>query len=229
MGHARLTLKKGERYGRLTVMAPIEPHSGDTKYWFKCDCKDKTIFPAAAHLVKNGYIQSCGCLHMEILVAQGARNVTHGQARTGKVTTEYFSWSSMMARCYRKSLARYKYYGGRGITVCERWHTFANFFADMGKKPPGTSLDRIDNGGNYEPSNCKWSTPREQSGNQRTNVRKTYGGETMILADWARRYKMSQATLSRRIHKRGMSFEDAILTPVRPCIRTPKPPDGQKH
>lgn len=93
---------------------------------------------------------------------------THGQAAGGRLTPIYRTWCAMRARCLSKTNAGYKYYGGRGITICERWLTsFENFRADMGPRPAGTSIDRINNDGNYEPSNCRWATQKQQANNQR--------------------------------------------------------------
>lgn len=94
-------------------------------------------------------------------------NTVHGGARRGAVTREYGSWHAMLQRCENPKHHAFKNYGGRGIVVCERWHLLENFLADMGPRPPGKSLDRINNNGNYEPGNCRWATPKEQIANQR--------------------------------------------------------------
>lgn len=112
--------------------------------------------------VKSGATTSCGCYMSEWSVA---RFTTHGQTNTGT----YKSWKSMLARCEQPRHPHYENYGGRGIAVCERWHRFAEFYADMGDRPEGLTLDRIDNDGNYAPGNCRWATRRQQWENSRAN------------------------------------------------------------
>lgn len=118
-----------------------------------------------------------------------------GQGGTGTHVT----WLSMRARCLRKSSTQYKWYGARGIKICRRWSRFSLFLADMGERPAGKCLDRIDNNGNYEPRNCKWSTRAEQGRNRRGNVTLTHNGRTMILADWAKDIGISTACLGARV------------------------------
>jgi hypothetical protein len=154
--------------------------------------------------------RSCGCLRSEF-----ARRVKHGQY----ATKTYGTWQSMMKRCYQPNNISYKNCGGRGITVCQQWHEFTNFFADMGERPVGKTLDRIDNNGNYEPGNCRWATPKEQSQNSRQPRFITYAGETMNLTEWSARLGMSLSNFSRRL-RRGWTIERAITEPVQERYRS---------
>jgi lambda repressor-like predicted transcriptional regulator len=120
----------------------------------------------------------------------------------------------MRSRCYQKSNSRYNTHGARGITVCEAWHSFDGFFADMGPRPDGMSLDRIDNDGNYEPGNCRWTTNKVQANNRRSNRLITYNGQTMTLQQLADSAGMNRRTLAKRLSK-SWTVEDAISIQVR--------------
>jgi hypothetical protein len=155
----------GQRFGRLLVLdrVPREPRaSGQAKWRCLCDCENISIIGSNA--LRSGATQSCGCLRRDALVT---RNTTHGLSGT----RTYNSWCNMIRRCTHDNDPRYPEWGGRGITVCERWLDYPNFLADMGERPPGTTLDREDNDGNYEPGNCRWATPPEQMANRRNTVR----------------------------------------------------------
>src|SRR5882762_1540124 len=110
-------------------------------------------------------------------------------------------WKSMVRRCVDLGNPEYKNYGARGIVVCQRWREFINFFADMGHRPAGMSLGRINNDGNYEPGNCRWATPLQQSWNSRKAWRLTLNGETLLLREWARRLGLSKNALKERQEK----------------------------
>jgi hypothetical protein len=134
---------------------------------------------------------------------------------------EYRAWASMLGRCYNPNLDAFKHYGGRGITVCDRWrHNYHNFLADMGRRPGKEfSLDRKNNDLGYSPDNCKWSTKSEQSQNRRVANRITAFGETRCLSKWARDLGIRQSTLHRRIYIYGWSVEKALSNPVRKIKR----------
>lgn len=125
-------------------------------------------------------------------------------------TREFKTWTSLRQRCFNPKSQSYSRYGGRGITVCERWNNFQNFLDDMGKRPQGKSIDRIDNDGNYEPSNCRWATSKEQNSNRRSVQMYTYNGKTNHIRGWAQEVGIKHSTLANRIRKYGLSFQEAI-------------------
>ena len=148
----------GCKFGRWTVLYWKETKYTEHIWICKCECGiEKEVIGGS---LKSGKSKSCGCLSRDLTIKHGMEG-----------TAVYNTWASMLTRCRNKNNAFYKNYGGRGISVCDSWLQFENFYADMGDKPEGMSLDRINNDGNYCVENCKWSTPKEQA-NNRSNSKK---------------------------------------------------------
>ena len=184
---------------------------------FECECGNKTIIYTCR--VRSGHSKSCGCL----VADNPGGPKKHGQApkwiKGRKSTKAYIAWNAMHRRCTsNEEYHAFKDYSGRGIKVCERWKSFENFFEDMGKSPQGTSLDRIDNNGDYEKSNCRWADSKTQQRNTRANVYLTFRGETLIVLDWAHKIGISVNTLRSRL-KMGWSTDRALTEPARKKLK----------
>ncbi len=191
---ASIELRIGQRFGRFIIKSNCENHK---KVVAICDCgKTKSVFFSN---LKRGLSRSCGCLAVE---AAKINFSSHGKSNS----SEYRSWSAMRTRCTNKRNLHFKDYGGRGISICARWDKFENFYADMGPRPKGMTLDRKENNGNYEPGNCRWATHPMQTGNTRASHNLVFGGEKRCLSDWARRIGMKRETLRQRL-ARGWSVE----------------------
>ena len=158
----------GRRFGDLRVLWRAGKNGNGTTWRCRCLCGAKAIVPG--YNLRHGLTKSCGCRRLAV----GERSLKHGRKvvdpTSGKRVRDrsYTTWCSMRQRCQNKKKKNYSLYGGRGITVCDRWDSFENFIADMGERPIGKTIDRFPNmNGNYEPGNCRWATPSEQRVNQR--------------------------------------------------------------
>lgn len=162
MGKAiELTNKRFGRWVALELVM-VRTRNGTRADW-KCLCDCGAIKQIPSSNLLRGMSKSCGCLKYDM---RSTHCITHGHT-IGTPSPTYVSWYNIFSRCYNKKATGYKYWGGRGITICERWRDFTNFLTDMGERPEGKSIDRIDNEGNYEPGNCRWATSSEQNRNKR--------------------------------------------------------------
>lgn len=195
----------GKKFGRLIIISPsISDKHGHTKWNCICECGNTIIVRTL--LLTGGTTKSCGCYRKEI--------VSNMFATHRKISSRaYRSWGSMKARCFNKFDKWYCRYGGRGITVCKRWMKFENFYLDMGERPLGKSLDRINNNGNYEPANCRWATKTEQMGNKSNNVIYELNGIKDCVSGWSRRLGIKRETLQSRI-VRGWSLIDLLTKKI---------------
>jgi hypothetical protein len=183
----------GMVFSRLTAIHAHPKIEGKPVKWhFMCECGN--VCDVTMKLVVSGHTKSCGCLAREKLIE---RNTTHGLAKQYPKT--YRTWKDMRARCNNPNNTEFHNYGGRGITICKQWDDFAVFFADMGARPEGLSIERINVNGNYEPTNCKWADIGEQANNKQSSIRITHNGETKTMTQWARQLGKAHGTLAYRI------------------------------
>lgn len=193
----------GKRFGMLLVKEFYTFKGTRPRPHWQCLCDCGGVHIVSSSNLKKGRVQSCGCLVRNGALKGNYKHGLHG-------TAVYSSWHAMMDRCYNAKSANYARYGGRGIQVCERWHDVRNFLEDVGHQPKrGMSIDRIDNGRNYEPENCRWTTANIQSNNRSTNRLHTIDGTTKTQAQWADSFGVKQPTVCMRL-KRGWTIEEAL-------------------
>lgn len=189
----------GKRFGRLVALKLSEKRSGRKTYW-ECRCDCGNIKTVRTDSLKSGLIKSCGCLKKEqdkINLPNGQGRVKHGLSRERL----YHIWLGMLSRCENDSNSRYQSYGGRGIKVCDTWHDvekFRDWAINNGYKET-LSIDRIDVNGNYEPSNCRWATIKEQANNKRDNIFIEFEGKKQTLKEWSEELNIPYGTLSTRV------------------------------
>ena len=187
----------GKRFGRWLVLSRAPNRRGHAYWNCQCDCgTEKVVW---GNSLRRGESLSCGCLKRDMA---RERNISHGQ--TGCPT--YNSWQNMKIRCYNKNRPKNVNYHDKEIIVCDRWlNSFPNFLADMGERPEGTSIERINNDGNYEPTNCKWATRKEQGRNRYNNRMITYQGEKKCLAEWAEELGIDYNTLHSKLRYHSLA------------------------
>ena len=200
----------GKKFGKLTVIRFIEKKTLNNRprYFYECKCECGNIVIREKSNLREGKMSSCGCY------PAGKMNAKHGLwSYDNKL---YGVWQTMKARCFRQNCHKYKDYGARNVTVCDEWKNDFKAFNDWafanGYKE-GLSIERIDNDGNYEPSNCKWITKEAQAKNKRSNVFIEFNNERHCLAEWARLLNINYKLLHQRL-KNGWSIEKAFLTPL---------------
>ena len=204
----------GQTFNRLTVIEKTDKRDSSGSVIWLCRCVCGNMVEQRGRSLTSGHTKSCGCWHRErssVFAKEYLR--THG-LRSHRL---YTTWEHMKQRCYNKNNKDYKNYGARGIIVCDEWlddfMIFYNWAISNGYDDELT-IDRIDVNGDYEPSNCRWATQEEQNNNKRSHHKLTYNGETLTLAQWAKRINISYDTLERRINKHKWSVEKALTTPV---------------
>jgi len=207
----------GHRFGLLTVIERAENTSaGRTRWLCRCNCGGVKV--AAAADLGKGSTRSCGCLADAVRRKAGQKQC-HGYSRSS-MPGEYKSWENMLARCYTPSHKSYPRYGGRGIEVCQRWRdSFRAFADDMGPRPAGCSIERIDADVGYTPGNCRWATRTEQANNRENNRVLEFQGETLTVAQWALRLGIPQQRIRSRLN-RGWPAHKALSYASLPEGRT---------
>lgn len=192
----------GKRFGKLTVICRVENNKHGQPQWrCHCDCGKETI--VVGQKLRKGITKSCGCL-----VYEQKTRLTHGM--TGTVL--HNRWLNMKSRCFNPHNKRYERYGGRGITICDEWLDFKNFYnwSVANGFSEELSLDRIDNDKGYCPDNCRWATPRQQANNTARNVKIEYMGKVKTLSQWCRDLGLNYKLVYYRYHEQNMKLEKAI-------------------
>lgn len=202
----------GQTFGRLSVLKRGPNNKRGEAYWIcVCECGAEKL--VKSNDLTSGATRSCGCLYEESLAT---RTRKHGATTGYRTSPEYQAWINMRRRCYSPKDARYEIYGARGVTVCDRWNSdFSAFLEDMGPRPsPEHSLDRVDTDGNYDPSNCRWATPTEQSRNRRNVHTAVVDGVPMSVLEAIQKTGLSRVTIYRRIRS-GTPLTSAGIDPSR--------------
>lgn len=189
----------GKIFGQLVVIERAPVRDGILRWRCRCEACGAQTDVRSGNLRRVGKTKTCGCLRER-----------HGASGTPM----YNAWCMMRERCSSPNNCQYQHYGGRGISVCERWGSFAAFVEDMGPRPKGHSIDRIDNDGDYEPGNCRWSTSKEQANNRRSNRCVVFKGKRKTLAQWGDETGINWGTIRTRIDL-GWTPHKALTTPVR--------------
>lgn len=197
----------GNQYGFLEVVGLAPNGKLPGAYWF-CKCSCGSIIPVRANSLKSGYNKSCGCKTKEMISKTSKRH--------GKIKHDlYYVWAGMKKRCENPNHEYYSRYGGRGITICERWQNIDNFIEDMNPRPsPKYTIERMDNNKGYSLENCRWATKLEQCSNKSNNRYIEYNNEKLTISQWARKLGINKGTLRDRLDS-GWAVEDVLFKEVR--------------
>lgn len=201
----------GQKFGKLTVIS-FAGYKNGANWLCKCDCGNYVT--VIGKNMRYGKTTSCGCIRTEMLLKKFTK---HGDGSLKNTTRLYKIWKNMRSRCYNSNNPNFKYYGGRGIKICEEWYGSYSCFRDWSLSngySENLTIDRIDVNGNYEPSNCRWATRKEQSLNTRSNRYIEYNGETKTLSEWSKIFGLYHKTIAYRLNH-GWSVEKALTTPTR--------------
>lgn len=202
----------GQKFGRLTVIRQKGNTKRGNSLWLcRCNCSNEMEVIVRGVDLRKDRVRSCGCLQKEVTKQ---RSTKHGHNSNGQVSLTYHSWTGIIQRCTNINYIEYRYYGGRGITVCKRWRKFENFLEDMGETPKGHQVDRINNDGNYCKSNCRWVTPKQNSRNRRNNHMLTFNGKTLCISAWSEVVNIASTTILMRI-RRGWTTTRALTAHVK--------------
>jgi hypothetical protein len=180
----------GLRFNRILVLQEIPERNKNNHILYLCKCDCGTIKEILGSSLRSGSTQSCGCLQKE-------KATTHGMENT----LIYKTYQSMHDRCYNPNNPRYINWGGRGITVCDRWHSFENFYIDMGDKPKGMSIERINNNKEYSPENCIWASSKQQANNRRNSIKIQDGDKIYNIENYAKLIGLSESGTRKRVYK----------------------------
>jgi hypothetical protein len=201
----------GQKFHWMTILDMVKPHGHGWQALCRCECGN-TKWVLFKNL-PNGHTRSCGCLSSLPLKSRPKWMVdTSASPRTG--SRSYRCWQAIKQRCLNPNNASYRHYGGRGITICERWMNFDAFLEDMGDAPDGLSLDRINNDGGYCPENCRWADKKTQSRNSRQSRKIAYAGKTLCVSEWAEVVGIRLTSLRNRL-ARGWTPERMFTQPLK--------------
>lgn len=205
----------GQRFGRLVArtsrMVRVGKQGAAKRLWL-CFCDCGNFCEATYGSLRYGNTTSCGC-YIQERMKSGLR-LKHGAAKRKAALPEYRVWTGMWKRCINPNEKHYSRYGGRGIAVCDEWQDFTVFYREMGTRPsPAHSIERRDNDLGYSKANCAWATPKEQANNTRRNVRLTFQGRTLTIAQWSGLTSLAYHTIKNRVGRLGWTAERALTEP----------------